>query len=48
MDKQNGSKQNEFQFDEKGSEEVTAQVMDSYNAGAIDTILSEEKKQPKQ
>ncbi|WP_312095601.1 hypothetical protein [Niallia sp.] len=45
MDKQNGSIQNDFQFDEKGREEVTAQVMDSYNDGAIDAFLDDEKKQ---
>lgn len=45
MDKQNGSTENDFQFDEKGREEVTAQVMASYNDGAIDAFLDTEKKQ---
>ncbi|WP_400242776.1 hypothetical protein AB3U99_17290 [Niallia sp. JL1B1071] len=45
MDKQNESTHNDFQFDEKGREEVTAQVMESYNDGAIDAILDNEKKQ---
>lgn len=45
MDKQNGNSQNDFQFDEKGSEEVTAQVMDSYNDGVIDHLMDNEKKQ---
>ena len=45
MDKQNGSTENDFQFDEKGREEVTAQVMASYNDGAIDAFLDTENKQ---
>lgn len=47
MHKQNKIIQNDFQFDEKGSEEVTAQVMDSYNDGAVDAFLDEEQKQLK-
>ncbi|CAI9393783.1 hypothetical protein ACTQ5K_15325 [Niallia sp. Sow4_A1] len=45
MDKLNGSTNHDFQFDEKGREEVTAQVMESYNDGAIDAFLDPEKKQ---
>ncbi|MCM2982889.1 Uncharacterised protein [Niallia circulans] len=47
MHKQNESIQNDFQFDEKGSEEVTAQVMESYNDGAVDAFLDKEQKQIK-
>ncbi|CAM5705814.1 MULTISPECIES: hypothetical protein [Niallia] len=47
MHKQNERIQNDFEFDEKGSEEVTAQVMDSYNDGAVDAFLDKEQKQIK-
>ncbi|WP_193224573.1 hypothetical protein [Bacillus sp. B1-b2] len=32
-----------FELEEKGMEEVTAQVMDVYNDGAIDSVYLKEK-----
>lgn len=39
MEKLNGS----YNLEEKGLEEVTAQVMDVYNDGAIDSVYLKEK-----
>lgn len=32
----------EYNYDEKGTEEVAAQVMDAYNDGAIDAIVTKD------
>jgi hypothetical protein len=44
MTKKDCDKQFTCDYDEKGTEEVTAQVMDAYNDGAIDSILLKNKK----
>ncbi len=43
MKKREGNNQTNFSFDEEGEQEVSEQIMDSYNSGVIDQEQNEKK-----
>ena len=43
MEKQKGYVNGDFSLEEKGMQEITSQVMDAYNDGAIDSVYLKER-----